>query len=123
MDLVAGAGGDYHTTYWPQPSFLSSRGYHFELTFPAYSLLNFPVSSEDNINFGNLVYWHYTPNAEYPCSTCKLVFTVEPTLMEIVQKINPGQPELPDWIYNGAILGVQGTRCRQKVAENAKKEH
>ena len=28
--------------------------------------------------------------------------------MKTVQKINPGQPEMPDWIYNGAILGVQG---------------
>ena len=28
--------------------------------------------------------------------------------MKTVQSINPGQPELPDWVYNGAILGVQG---------------
>ena len=28
--------------------------------------------------------------------------------METAKKINPGQPELPDWVYNGAILGVQG---------------
>ena len=28
--------------------------------------------------------------------------------MKTVQKINPGQPEMPEWIYNGAILGVQG---------------
>lgn len=28
--------------------------------------------------------------------------------MEVVQSINPGQPELPEWVYNGAILGVQG---------------
>jgi len=28
--------------------------------------------------------------------------------MEIVQALNPGQPPLPDWVYNGAILGVQG---------------
>ena len=39
MDLYDRAGGDYHTSYWPQPSFLSSRGYHFELTFPGYSEL------------------------------------------------------------------------------------
>ena len=37
-----------------------------------------------------------------------MVWTVEPTLMKIVQKINPGQPELPEWIYNGAMIGVQG---------------
>jgi len=36
MDLDK-AGGDYHTTYWPQPSFLSSRRFHFEMTWKAYS--------------------------------------------------------------------------------------
>jgi hypothetical protein len=36
MDLD-GAGGDYHTSYWPQPSFLSSRGFHFEMTMQTYS--------------------------------------------------------------------------------------
>ena len=47
MDIVAGAGGDYHTSYWPQASFLSSRGYHFESTFPAYSELKFVPQNED----------------------------------------------------------------------------
>lgn len=28
--------------------------------------------------------------------------------MSVVQKINPRQPELPEWVYGGAILGVQG---------------
>jgi len=40
MDLD-GAGGDYHTSYWPQPSFLSSRGYHFELQQQTYSEMRF----------------------------------------------------------------------------------
>ena len=40
MDLEK-AGGDYHTSYWPQPSFLSSRGVHFEMTMQAYSEVNF----------------------------------------------------------------------------------
>ena len=30
------------------------------------------------------------------------------TLLDIVTSLNPGQPELPEWVYNGAILGVQG---------------
>ena len=47
MDIVAGAGGDYHTSYWPQASFLSSRGYHFESTFPAYSELKFVPQDGD----------------------------------------------------------------------------
>ena len=56
------------------------------------------------------------------CYTCTLNILIKPTLMEIVQvgqgeeendnnrtqALNPGQPELPDWVYNGAILGVQG---------------
>lgn len=56
------------------------------------------------------------------CYTCNLNILIKPTLMEIVQvgqfeesnhnnwtqALNPGQPELPDWVYNGAILGVQG---------------
>ena len=56
------------------------------------------------------------------CYTCTLDILIKPTLMEIVQvgqckeehgysctqALNPGQPELPDWVYNGAILGVQG---------------
>ena len=37
----------------------------------------------------------------------------EGTLMKTVQKINPGQPEMPEWIYNGAILGVQGGTYRE----------
>ena len=28
--------------------------------------------------------------------------------MEIVQTINPGQTPIPEWVHQGAILGVQG---------------
>ena len=49
----------YHEPVWPQPSFLSSRGYHFELTFPGYSELRFlPISGDTQK--GHVVYWHYT---------------------------------------------------------------
>lgn len=118
--MVAGAGGDYHTTYWPQPSFLSSRGYHFESTYPTYSELRLLPLDED-VNKGHEIYWHYSPNYDHPCVTCKLVFTVEPSLMQIAQKINPGQPELPEWTYNGAILGVQGgTERMLEILDRAK---
>lgn len=42
------------------------------------------------------------------CVDCQINFVVKPTLMEIVQSINPGAPPLPEWVYNGAIMGVQG---------------
>ena len=59
-------------------------------------------------SIGHVLYWHYTPNKQDSCYTCKIYITSENTLMETVQKINPGQPELPEWVYNGAIIGVQG---------------
>ena len=107
MDLVGNAGGDYHTTYWPHTTYLSSRGYHLESTFPAYSELRLVPKGEDTSR-GHVLYWHHTPNKEYSCYTCKIYITAENSLMETVQKINPGQPELPEWVYNGAIIGVQG---------------
>jgi len=106
MDLLYGGGGDYHTSYWPQPSYLSSRKYYIESTFQSYHELDFTV--EDR----NTIYWHHTvPKLGVEgavCYTCTLNILIKPTLMEIVQALNPGQPELPDWVYNGAILGVQG---------------
>ncbi len=33
---------------------------------------------------------------------------MKPSLLEIVQTINPGAPLLPDWVHQGAILGLQG---------------
>ena len=32
-----GSGGDYHTSYWPMASFLSSRRYHVAFSASAYS--------------------------------------------------------------------------------------
>ena len=124
MDLADGAGGDYHTSYWPQPSFLSSKKYHFESTYPTYHELRFkPAKDTDDTKMIHQVYWHFTPNPTFPCWQCKIVWTVEESLMEIVQKINPGQPELPDWVYNGAIIGVQGGTERMleilEMAQNA----
>ena len=69
MDLYNNAGGDYHTSYWPQPSFLSSRGYHFEQTFPTYSELRF-VPQNGNTKYGHVIYWHYS----YDQGTIDLTF-------------------------------------------------
>ena len=43
-----------------------------------------------------------------PITDCNIIFTVKPSLMEIVQAINPGQTAVPEWVHQGAILGVQG---------------
>ena len=43
MDYLNHGGGDYHTSYWPQASYLSSRKYYIESTFPGYQELNFTL--------------------------------------------------------------------------------
>ncbi|TRY69177.1 hypothetical protein TCAL_05612 [Tigriopus californicus] len=106
VDEFAKAGGDFHTTYWPQASFLSSRKYYVELTTPTYSELQFSPEGDDEV--GHYIYWHWTPVKGEPCRSCKMNFLVGGSLMDIVQELNPGQPPLPDWIHDGAILGVQG---------------
>ena len=39
--LVAGAGGDYYTTYWPQPTFVSDRMYFAHIDYGFYSVFDF----------------------------------------------------------------------------------
>ena len=74
---------------------------------PTYSELRFAPANQDSVK--HTVYWHRSHVAgESVCGDCHINFVVRQSLMELVQAINPGQPELPDWVYNGAILGVQG---------------
>jgi hypothetical protein len=85
-------GGDYHTTYWPQPSFISSRKYYFESSFPTYSELDF--TKDDS----HTLYWHMsTAHNDQPggiCTSCRLSFLVKNTLMDIVTSLNPGRNKL-----------------------------
>ena len=55
----------------------------------------------------NYAHIHMQLQAGGYCVSCLLSVTVKPTLMEVVRAISPGQPEMPNWVYNGAILGVQ----------------
>lgn len=121
MDELYHGGGDYHTTYWPQASYISSRKYYIESTFAGYQELDFTVADR------NTIYWHNSVpvlGAEGgECWDCHLSISIKPSLMEIVQMINPGQPELPDWVYNGAILGVQGGTDKMLQYLNDAREH
>ena len=140
--LEPGSGGDYHTTYYPMASFLSSKGYHVEFMADTYSGINvwrkhtqifdiILIRFKRHHAIKNLlcffylelriakagspthtIYWHLDPETEddtvLPISGCNIIFTVKPSLMEIVQAINPGQTPIPEWVHQGAILGVQG---------------
>lgn len=91
------AGGDYFTTFYAQPTFVSSRNYFCHADTFAYADFDF-----SNPDFHRLTFW------EMPA---RIVFGVKPTLLQTVQGVSAllgRQGELPDWVYDGLILGIQG---------------
>lgn len=96
-DVENKAGGDYYNTNYPQPTYVSTKHYYLHMDSTAYADFNFK-----NEDFHELQVW------EVP----KLIrIETAPTYIELLRKITDyfgRQPELPDWIYNGLIVGVQG---------------
>ena len=145
------SGGDYHTTYWPMASFLSSKKYHFELHMPTYSgdlgflkrskrdshnvqlaLMSIGFEFEE-MNFApegvssrHEIYWHHNlKEGLEECDECQVVFTQGNTFKKVLKMVQSGQPgplqTIPDWVHDGAIIGVQGGTApmndtRQKVS-------
>ncbi len=85
-----------YETYYAQPTFLSSKKYYFhshttarcEFDFTESACHTLKIDSIDNftIGFGD---------------------TFEQTVSDLSALLGR-QPELPDWVYDGAILGIQG---------------
>lgn len=96
-DVKDKAGGDYYTTNYPQPTFISTEKYYCHLESTAYLDFNFK-----NENFHELEVWEMP---EY------LIFETAKSYTKLVEKLTDflgRQPELPEWVYNGLILGIQG---------------
>ncbi len=96
-DVENKAGGDYYNTYFPQPTYVSSRHYYLHVDSTAYADFDFR-----NAEFHELQIW------EVPAS---VRIEAAPTFLELLKKESAffgRQPELPDWVYNGLIIGVQG---------------
>ncbi len=96
MDEDGNAGGDYWTTNYPQPTWLSSRHYAGHIDGLAYSVLDF--SKPGHLT---LEYWDDA-------------FTVElfgaDNLRHLVGRLSERfgqQPVLPDWAISGAIVGLK----------------
>lgn len=97
MDENYRAGGDYYTTYYPQPTFVSSRGYY--LHAETYSYADFDFSREER---HELTFWRMPET---------MTIGAKESMLETVQDVSAllgRQKELPEWIYDGVILGVQG---------------
>lgn len=104
------AGGDYYNTNYPQPTFVSSKKYFCHLETTAYADFDFT-----NDKFHELQCWNIP---DY------LIFDAEdsfPALMTNITDVFGRQPMLPEWVYNGVILGIQGgTDITIEKVNNAK---
>lgn len=96
-DCSDGGGGDYHTTFFPQPTLVSSRGYFAHLRNYEYSELD--LREED---YHELTLWS---------SAFSLVLGDGRDYSELLRKLTGllgRQPTLPEWAMRGLWLGVQG---------------
>ena len=90
------SGGDYYTTNYPQPSFISSRLYAAHVETTAYSAFDFRHEA-----FHELEIW-VAPE--------RLEFYTAPDLPGLIEHVSTRfgrQPRLPEWLYNGAIIGLK----------------
>ena len=95
-DVRGHAGGDYYTTNYPQPTFVSSRCYAAHVETTAYSAFDFRHDV-----FHELEVW---------AAPERLEFHAAGDFRALVERVSARfgrQPRLPDWLYNGAIIGLK----------------
>ena len=100
-DCSDGGGGDYHTTFFPQPTFVSSRLYFAHLENYEYGELDFR-----DPRFHEIALWS---------NAFSLAIGAGESYRELVGKLSAllgRQPELPDWAMRGIWLGAQGGTAR-----------
>ena len=110
-DALDGSGGDYHTTFFPQPTLVSSR-----LTFV--HLENYEYSELDlrEPDYHEIALWS---------GTARLIFGAAESYDELLEKLTGylgRQPMLPDWAMKGLWLGVQGGTRRATELEKRCKD-
>lgn len=107
-----GAGGDYYTTFFPQPTFVSSKKYFLHVNDSSYMDFNFK-----NNSFHELQIW------DIPS---EIIIGAEDDYVKLLENLTEllgRQPELPDWVYDGIWLGVQGgTDIALSKLKNAQKK-
>lgn len=95
-DVSGMAGGDYYHTNYPQPTWISSRRYALHMETTAYSVFDFR-----DADFHEIEVWAVPERLEF--------FTA-PTFSDLVGALSlrfGRQPALPEWVYNGAIIGLK----------------
>ena len=96
MDETGMAGGDYWTTNYPQPTFLTSRWLAIHLAETCYSVLDFTDPAQHEVEV-----WSRTAGFE--------LFAAEGPVALVGQLSERfgRQPALPDWAIGGAIVGLK----------------
>jgi sulfoquinovosidase len=110
LNTFGGVGGDWYTTYYPQPTFVSSANYfcHFESSW--YGKFNFTKT-----NCHELTIWGIPKKIQIG-KYDTAVETVS-TLSEILGR----QPKFPEWaLENGMWLALQGRKGKEWVEERLK---
>jgi alpha-glucosidase len=94
-DVAGDAGGDYWTTNFPQPTFLSSRGYAAHLGTTAWSALDFRDPA-----YHELEWWAGSGTVELDAG--------DPAALARLNTRRFGSsPALPGWVGDGVILGLK----------------
>ncbi|MBI3396634.1 MAG: alpha-glucosidase [Spirochaetia bacterium] len=109
-NLTAGAGGDWHTTYAAVPHFITSRARSLFLENYEYS--EFDLRRENAVTIG-----------VFSNDLRGRIITAENPLgaVEEYTRYSGRMRTLPDWIQEGAVIGMQGgTDAVRKAWERAK---
>ncbi len=110
-DASDGGGGDYHTSFFPQPSFVSSRLYFAHLDNYEYAELDFREPEHHELTL-------WSP-------TLRLILGADSSYEGLLQQLTDllgRQPALPDWAMQGLWLGVQGGSARAREMQARCKE-
>ena len=90
-------GGDWYSTYYPQPTFMSSNNYFCHVETSAYAEFNFTKR-----DIHELLIWNIPDEI--------IIGKYEDSLLTVggLSETLGRQPELPEWAYDGVWLGIQG---------------
>ncbi len=91
------AGGQWHSTYFPQPTFVSDTGRYIHLESSAYMLCDFASPESDTFEIWQNAF-------SFVLGVADDVATAVVALGDILGR----QPRLPDWADTGMWLGLQG---------------
>lgn len=95
-NVLYGAGGAWYTTYYPQPTFVSSSNYFIHCNASSYA--EFEFKKKEHI----LHFW------QIPESVVVGVYEKPAECIKAVGDLLGRQPRLPQWVHDGMWIGMQG---------------